>query len=307
MSHIDVMVPCYNYGRFLRQCVDSVLSQSHRDLRVVIVDDASTDETSAMCAHLTAQDARVAVVRHESNRGHIATYNECIDLAGDDYMLILSADDFLLPGALARAIEVLDRYPEVGLAYGRWCEYRSGDPLPAPASDPAKAEIVDTAWLVAKLAVGNHIGAATAVVRSTTQKKLGHYHRDLPHSGDLEMWLRFALNGKVAYIPQLQAAYRRHECNLSSTFDRVADLQQYLDAFLLHYAGIRRHVPNGTLVETRVRRLLARKQRKTAKHLLRQGKLGQALRLFVLSLRKTLDARLQEIRARLGLPEALSD
>ena len=120
MSHVDVMVVCYNYGRFLRACVESVLAQSHTNLRVVIVDDASTDDTPAICAELMSKDPRVEVVRHATNRGHIRTYNECIDLAHDDYMLLLSADDYLLPGALARAVAVLDAEPHVGLVHGAW-------------------------------------------------------------------------------------------------------------------------------------------------------------------------------------------
>ena len=50
MSHVEVMVPCHNYGRFLTQAVESVLAQSYRDLSVVIVDDASSDETPAVAA-----------------------------------------------------------------------------------------------------------------------------------------------------------------------------------------------------------------------------------------------------------------
>jgi glycosyltransferase involved in cell wall biosynthesis len=127
MSHIDVMVTCYNYGHFLRECVESVLAQSHRDLRVLIVDDASTDDTPAVCDELTARDPRVEILRHPVNRGHIPTYNECIAMARDDYLLVLSADDFLLPGALARAIGVLDAQPDVGLAHGARSEEHTSE------------------------------------------------------------------------------------------------------------------------------------------------------------------------------------
>jgi glycosyltransferase involved in cell wall biosynthesis len=78
MSRIDVAVICYNYGRFLRQCVDSVLAQSHKDLRVLVMDDASTDATPEVCAELAARDPRVAIHRHPVNLGHIQTYNEAI-------------------------------------------------------------------------------------------------------------------------------------------------------------------------------------------------------------------------------------
>lgn len=301
MNHVDVMVPCYNYSRFLRQCVDSVLTQSHRELRVVIVDDASTDDTPAMCAELAAQDARVTIVRYEANRGHIETYNECIDMAGNDYMLILSADDMLLPGALARAVAVLDAHPEVGLVHGAWRDYRTGDELPEQDASVRDADLLDSAWLVGRLGVGNYVGTATAVVRSAVQKKLGHYRIDLPHSGDLEMWLRFALRSKVAYIHQLQAAYRRHDTNMSLGYQGHADFQQCADALALHYAEIRRSLPGGALIEARIRRRFARKERRFARKLLWRGDLRKGWRLMARSFREAAAVELLWLRTHLGL------
>src|SRR5262245_9653241 len=93
MSSVDVIVPCYRYGHFLRECVESVLTQSHKHVRVLILDDASPDNTSEIGAELAREDPRVGLVRHQFNKGHIATYNEGIDWVSADYMLLLSADD----------------------------------------------------------------------------------------------------------------------------------------------------------------------------------------------------------------------
>src|SRR5262249_39227862 len=117
-STVDVIVPCYRYGSFLTQCVGSVLAQSVEDLRVLIIDDASPDNTAEVAADLARTDARVSVLRHANNKGHIYTYNEGIDWASADYMLILSADDYLLPGALSRSASLMDDHSEVGLTCG---------------------------------------------------------------------------------------------------------------------------------------------------------------------------------------------
>ncbi len=95
MGRIDVVVPCYNYARFLRPCVESVLSQQHVDIRMLIIDDASSDDTELLAHGLVAQDQRVQFRRHASNLGNIATYNEGIEWAAGDYFLLLSADDYL--------------------------------------------------------------------------------------------------------------------------------------------------------------------------------------------------------------------
>src|SRR4051794_4607901 len=119
MSRVDVVIPCYNYGRFLRDCVASVLGQAGVDVRVLVIDDCSKDDTPAVGAVLAAADARVEFRRHAVNRGHIATYNEgLLEWAAGDYALLLSADDLLIPGALARAAALMDAHPEVGMTYG---------------------------------------------------------------------------------------------------------------------------------------------------------------------------------------------
>ena len=108
MSSVDVIVPCYRYGHFLRGCVESALAQTGADVRVLIIDDASPDNTAEVATELAKEDSRVSFFRHAVNKGHIATYNEGIEWVSGDYMLLLSADDYLLPGALARAAELMD-------------------------------------------------------------------------------------------------------------------------------------------------------------------------------------------------------
>jgi len=104
VSRVDVIIPCYKYARYLAACVESVLTQDGVDVRALVIDDASPDETPSVAARLTAQDPRVEYRRHTANRGHIATYNEgLLEWADGDYCVLMSADDRLTPGALRRA------------------------------------------------------------------------------------------------------------------------------------------------------------------------------------------------------------
>src|SRR4051812_4578035 len=106
MSRVDVVIPCYNYGRYLAACVDSVLSQDGVDVRALIIDDASTDDSVRMARALAASDERVRLRCHPRNRGHIATYNEgLLEWADAEYLVLLSADDLLVAGALRRAVK----------------------------------------------------------------------------------------------------------------------------------------------------------------------------------------------------------
>ena len=105
MGSVSVVVPCYNYGLFLEDAITSVLDdQEGVDVRVLIIDDASSDDSAEAARKIAARDPRVEVTVHATNKGHIATYNEgLLEWADGDYCVLLSADDRLTPGALRRA------------------------------------------------------------------------------------------------------------------------------------------------------------------------------------------------------------
>ena len=129
-ASVSVVIPCYNYGHFLGAAVGSALDdQPGMEVRVLVIDDASTDGSAEVARAIAARDPRVQVLAHATNRGHIATYNEgLLDWADGDYSVLLSADDRLAPGALRRATALLDAHPEAGFAYGHPVRFREGTP-----------------------------------------------------------------------------------------------------------------------------------------------------------------------------------
>jgi glycosyltransferase involved in cell wall biosynthesis len=234
MSTADVIVPCYRYGHYLRQCVKSVLTQDGPRIRILIIDDASPDNTSEVAAELAKEDPRVTVLEHSTNLGHIATYNEGIEWASAEYLLLLSADDYLLPGALSRAIEVFAAHPEVGMVMGKAIELFDRDELPKitdyAASDwRSTYRIMSGREFIDFSGCRNRVPTPTAVVRTKLQKQLGGYRLELPHAGDMEMWLRFAAHASVGILDAHQAVYRRHSSNMSTPYTNqswLPDLEQ---------------------------------------------------------------------------------
>jgi GT2 family glycosyltransferase len=235
MVKVDVVVPCYNYGRFLEGCVRSVLDQSLHDVRVLIIDDASSDNSLDVARRLAESDPRVSVSAHTRNRGHIATYNEgLIDWASADYSLLLSADDVLTPGALARATQILDTNPAVGFLYGHavyWYDHLPKPPIRTMQSGATIWRGHDWLRIVCR---GGHCvtSTPTAIVRTSVQRSVGGYRADLPHSGDMEMWLRLAAHSDVAYVRGAdQAYYRIHKTNMTVQRVPIIDLEQRKAAF----------------------------------------------------------------------------
>jgi GT2 family glycosyltransferase len=224
MAKVDVVVPCYNYGRFLRQAVASVLAQGI-DPRVLIIDNASTDDSLAVARALASEDSRVEVIAHPVNRGATFSYNEGIDWASSDYFLILDADDMLAPGALARATAVLDAHPEISLTHGIEARLEADGSITS-----IEGRLSGPAWVatsgrefIGKLCRTpvNSIGANTTIRRTSAQKQIGYYRASLRYTDDLEMWLRLATVGDVANIRKVQAIRRYHGSRMSVHYQEV--------------------------------------------------------------------------------------
>ena len=209
MTAVDVVVPCYNYAQYLEWCVGTVLAQADVDVRVLIIDDASDDDTPAVGRRLAAGDSRVEFRRHAHNAGHIATFNEgMLGWARAPYALLLSADDGLTPGALARATRLMNAHPEVGMTYGMATIIGDAE-RPAPGEDPdPEHRIVSGPRFVERCCHGNPVPTATAVVRTALQHEVGEYRADLPHAADMEIWLRFALRGSIGVLRARRSALR---------------------------------------------------------------------------------------------------
>jgi len=245
---VDVIVPCYRYAHFLQGCVETILEQRGVDVRVLIIDDASPDNTEEIGMGLADSDSRVTFRRHQTNRGHIPTFNEGIEWVSAECLLLLSADDYILPQALSRACRLMADAPEVGFVFGNAITRHSDGteeqvrPLGRKAGT-AKSLVMTGAEFVKVSGGSNIVPTPTAVVRTKLQKRLGGYRLELPHSGDMEMWLRLASHAQVGFINEDQGVYRRHDANMSLAYSAghmLADLKERhkaIMAFLTEAGG----------------------------------------------------------------------
>lgn len=242
MNSVDVIVPCYNYGRYLARCVNSVLDQSGPAVRVLIIDDTSSDDSAVIGQRLAAVDSRVTLIHHPVNRGHIATYNEGLAWATADYVLLLSADDYLLPGALRRAANLMDAHPEVSFTFGNVLTQRDEEGITREyfELDAQPTRILSGEEFCYLSGSRNIVRTPTVVVRTALHQRVGGYRADLPHSGDMELWFRLAAHGSVGLFNEYQAVYRLHSTSMSVGYMdsyRLSDLQQRkaaIDYFLAH-------------------------------------------------------------------------
>lgn len=229
---VSVVVPCYNYGRYLPDCVRSIVSQEGVRVKVLIIDDCSTDDSAEVAARLAEQYDDVEFRRHAQNKGHIATYNEgLLGWADGEYVTLLSADDELTPGSLLRSVALMAAHPEVGMVYGGIEEFGEGIPLKISSRGPEGRVVYDRrTWLRKRcLEAVNVVPTPGTVLRTSVQLAAGGYDPVLTHAGDFEMWLRVAAISDLGYIRGVpQGRYRLHDASMSYGVyqDRFGDIAQ---------------------------------------------------------------------------------
>lgn len=258
---VSVIVPCYNYGHFLPGCIDSILSQQGVEVDVLIIDDASPDGSGEVASALAERDPRITTIRHDVNCGHIATYNEGLRQIKGDYVVLLSADDLLTEGALARATDLMDAYPSVGLVYGHPLNFPEPD-VPTPILHVRSWSVWSGhKWIAAQCRRGlSCIYSPEVVVRTRVQAAVGGYTAELPHTADLEMWLRIAAVSDVARVNGPDQALRRiHNASMmqSKYSDLQDDLRERLCAYERFFTGPGKNLSNGWHCLATVRARLA--------------------------------------------------
>ena len=300
MGSIDVVVPCFQYGRFLRDSVGSVLRQEISSLRVLIIDNGSTDNSLEVARQLASEDKRIQIIAHGINLGQQASFNEGIDWARADYFMILDADDLLTPGCLMRAMSLMDRDQSIVFCHGAQRILRS-ETLSNECSseqldaDECSSEQLDADWhissgmeLISRLCSKgyNCIACPTVVRRTSVQKSIGHYDPDLNYANDLNMWLRLATRGNVAETSTVQGIRRVHPGQVTQFYrdSLVMDLTEHLNNFQHFFRHEGAGLPGARKLRQRVTRRIVFNGLYLAASLILKRRLKQSLMCIYFSI-----------------------
>lgn len=210
MTHIDVsvVIPTRNRSTLLAMTLRSVFHQQDVELEVVVVDEASTDETSTMLA--TIGDARVRVIRNDAPRGVSAARNTGAAAARGEWLAFLDDDDLWAPTKLARQIQAAEES-------GRQWTYTGSVNITEPCCIVYGRPPLPPDEVVRALPHYNAIpgGGSNVIVRRETWLAVGPFDGRLRNTEDWEMWIRLARHGPPARVCSPLLAYRVHEANAS--------------------------------------------------------------------------------------------
>lgn len=184
---VSVILPTYNRADILGDAVRSVLAQTYEDFELLIVDDASTDNTDDIVAEFG--DSRIQYLKHDINRGASAARNTGIEAARGSYIAFQDSDDEWFSEKLAKQMSVFDRSSsEVGVVYTGIWRTVNGEKryLPYPAIDPKEGDIQDS------IQRQNFIPVQVAVVRRECFERVGTFDEETPPIDDWDLWLRIS-------------------------------------------------------------------------------------------------------------------
>ncbi|MFY1636623.1 glycosyltransferase family 2 protein [Solwaraspora sp. WMMB335] len=276
---VSVIIPCYNYGHFLPESVPSALSQEGVQVEVIIVDDASTDDSAAVAEKFAGADPRVRVVRHQKNTGHVVAFNDGLAEASGAYIHRLDADDLLTPGALARAVALFEHQPSVGLVYGHPSHFTTSPPPPARTQVRSWTIWSGGDWIAERCRRGvNCITTPEAVVRASVVEQIGPLSLRLKFAQDMEYWLRVAAVSDVGRIDGAdQAWHRDHAASMSVTTGagQLLDLRERRTVFETVFDGPGGRFSDATAMHRTARRALAGEALQIASHAYDRGRTAE--------------------------------
>lgn len=239
---VSVLMTVYNAAPYLRTALDSIVEQTLSDWELVIVENGSSDDSSRILASYT--DERIKVSWLDKNIGRTQALRYAFCRARAEYVAVLDADDVSDPERLAKQVAHLDNHPRVVLV-GTWARLLNEDGRLLEGRDWTPT--TNAGELYERLAWANPFVHSSTMYRRTEAQEVGGYPENLLHSQDGGLWVRLALRGELAMIPECLCQYRVLRNGMTQTgahralvaFDRLSLLRYSRDQLQLTKESLR--------------------------------------------------------------------
>lgn len=246
MAEVSVILPTYNRAEILPRSINSLIQQTYPDLEIVVVDDASTDDTESVVKSFN--DNRIKYIKHDDNRGANVARNTGISQSTGEYIAFQDSDDVWLPHKIQRQVEVFQQSgPEIGLVSTGvcrvWPDYQT-DYLPG---DQWKKQD-----FMKSLIQNNFIPTQAAMIRRECVQRMGDFDNKLPRLQDWEMWIRlskeynFELVDETLVVKNMdvdELSYSRQDADHPRALELIIKrhkeiFSRYPDALAMHLLNI---------------------------------------------------------------------
>jgi glycosyltransferase involved in cell wall biosynthesis len=219
MPRVSIVVPTYNFANFIGQTIESVLDQSLEDFELLVFDNASTDNTREVLGQF--DDPRVQYTCNEQNLGMYPSVTRAFGVARGEYLVIVGADDILERDFLERAVERLDREPQLSMVHGSaiWIDEQG---VPFGALTPGwQATTAGEAAITDMFRYGFCL--TTMVVRARLAKSLMPFNREWEDLADAWYFMNLCFLGDIGFFEEPLVRYRVHQRSLTVTQSRTGE------------------------------------------------------------------------------------
>lgn len=221
---VSIGLPVFNGEKYIREAIDSMLAQTFTDFELIISDNASTDETQAICQDYAARDPRIRYYRNESNIGAAKNENRTFELSSGHYFRLAAHDDVLAPPLLEKCVEVLDRDELIVLCYTETAVINEfGEQLKVLSHEYAASDSPQQRFF--DLARQHDCEPSYGLVRADAMR-ISHLQPDYPES-DFGFLCELSLQGKFYLIREPLFYQRIHVSRISASSNLYQKMVSY--------------------------------------------------------------------------------
>ena len=221
MSSLSVILPNYNHSDLLRTACDAIFIQSLAPMEVIIIDDASTDQSLEVIHSLQKKYPTIKLIQNQKNLGPALTINRGIKEAQGTYLAFCSADDYILPGFFEKSIELLEKNPTLGICSGKATHFKANNPdllVIETMPLPDKIHIFRPRELEKLFKKSTYfIHTNCSIYRKKYVDEFGGLNPKLLSISDWYITCQIALKYGVVYIPEPFGAFRLSPASYAQT------------------------------------------------------------------------------------------
>ena len=217
---VTVYITNFNYGKFIKQAIESVLMQTEQSFELIIIDDGSTDNSREIIEKY--KDLKNIRIVYQKNKGLNVTNNIALRAARGKYIVRLDADDYFSPNALELLLEKLESDSKLGMVFP---DYFIVDTQGEVLERQKRHDFDNEVKLFDQAAHG-----ACTMTRVQFLREIGGYDESFSCQDGYELWVKFTSKFKVSNINEPLFYYRKHGKNLTSNEDRILDTRATINS-----------------------------------------------------------------------------
>lgn len=200
-SFVSVLMTAYNREKYIAEAIESVLASTYKNFELIIVDDASEDNTVNIAKKYELIDSRVRIYVNDRNLDQFPNRNKAADYAKGEYLITVDSDDTIYKDSIKNCLDAMAKFPES--SFGMYWPHSKVPPFIFSSGEAIKKHFFDKAFLV--------IGPGGTIMRRDFFEKINRYPVKYGPPGDLYFNLKAACNSPVVLLPFEFVNYRRHE------------------------------------------------------------------------------------------------